>query len=484
MSPRYATVAGVTAVAALVGAGAATRPSTAGAGTSPSVATRPVGRVQLVCPGLHGSSPAPAQISVVDAGRLLDPSGAPAVRVTMSPLAVGDAAAGPVTALSAAPAVTTTFAAALPTTVVTAEGPGAGNVAAAQHQLVPTGTARGLISAPCLPAVTDSWITGADGRVGHNDALVLANPGSTDAEVTATAWSVNGPVDLPGLESLSVPSGHAVSLSVANYAPDAGLVSLHIHADAGRVAAEVGDNQVAGLSPAGTDWLPPTLPPSTHLVVSGYSAGPGPRLLVVTNPGHDDATVKLRLLTADRAFVPSDHPDVVVPPGRSALVDLSTSLGGAAAAAELTSDRPVVAAGMSQLTSPGGLPDVAWHPATGALTGPAVLAENAPALGAGGQLALTAVGGPATVRLVGTSGGSRTVQIAADRAVGVDLRAVLGAGGSGPVVIVPVSGEVWASRSITANGAHGPLLTAIVPSALPAPLRLPDVVEDPRVALR
>jgi hypothetical protein len=207
-------------------------------------------------------------------------------------------------------------------------------------------------------------------------------------------------------------------------------------------------------------------------------------LLVVTNPGSEDATVRLRLLARDRAFVPAGHPDLVVPPGRSGLVDLSTSLGGTPAAVELTSDRPVIAAGASQATAAGGLPDIAWQSATPALTGPAVLAENTPALGGGATLALTAVGRAATVRLVGRSGRPHLVTVAADRTVALDLRALLGADGVGPLAVVPVSGTVWASRSIAAQGAHGPLVTAIVPGLLPPPIRLPPVREDLRVAVR
>ena len=484
MSPRIATAVGVAAVAAVVAAGTATRPATAPANVAGPSATRPVNRVQLVCPGLDGSAQAPVQISAVDAGRLLTPAKAPAVQVTLTPLQVIAAGTVTATALSPSPVATATFATRLPATVLTGVGPGAGDLVASQHLIVPDGTLRGLASAPCLPASTDSWITGADGRVGHNDVLVIANPGSTDADVTASAWSATGRIDLPGLQSLSVPAGHAVDLAVANYAPDAGLVGFHIHATVGRVAAQVRLNQINGLSAAGTDWLSPSLPPATHLVVAGYTAGEGPRLLVVTNPGSQDATVQLRLLTPDRAFVPAGHPSLVVPPGRTGLVDLSTSLGGTAAAAELTSDQPVIAAGTSQATSSGGLPDFAWQPAGAALTGPAVLAENAPALGGVATLELTAVGRPATVRLVGQSGQSRTVSVGGDRTVSVDLHALLGNDGAGPLAVVPVSGTVWASRSIAAKGAHGPLLTSIAPAALPPPIRLPAVREDLRVAVR
>jgi hypothetical protein len=487
MSGRLATLAGVAAIAAVAGVGTATRPATVHGG-SVAGSSRPVTKIQLVCPGLDGSGQAPVQLSVVDTAKLLGTATPAQVRVSLAPLRVptSDGTTGSLdaAALSLAPNVTLTFGSRLPATVITAAGPGAGNVVASQHQLVAEGVLRGLVSVPCRQAQADTWITGADGRVGRNDVLVVGNPGSTGARVTVSAWSVTGPVDLPKLQSLDVPAGQGVELDLADYVPDAGLVTLHLHAESGRVAAAVRDNQTAGLSAAGTDWLAPTLPPASHLVVPGFPSGAGPRLLVVTNPGRDDATVRLRLIASDRAFVPAGHPQLVVPPGRSAFVDLSTSLGGTAATAELSSTRPVVAAGMSQVTAAGQLSDLTWQPASEPLEGPGVLAENTPALGGGGTLALTTLDRPAVVRLVGRTGRQRTVQVGAGRTVTVDLRSSLGDDGAGPIAVVPVSGVVWASRSLAASGAHGPLLTSILPATLPPPIRLPVVHEDPRVAVR
>ena len=485
MSRRLAPALGVVAVAALVAAGTASRPGEEStAGSTGTAHDRPVASTQLVCPGVDGSPTAPVQITVADLSRAMDPRAKASPPVTLTTLTRQGGVERPPATLTPTPAATTTVAGHLDATVVTATGSAAGHLVASQHSLVPGGKLRGLLSAPCLPAVADTWITGADGRLGHTDVLVLANPGSVDAAVTVSAWSETGPVDLPGLQSYSLPAGHVAELAVSGYAPDAGLVSLHVHADVGRVAAQVRDNESVGLSTVGNDWLPPTSPPSRRLVVAGYVAGAGPRLLVLTNPGRDDATVRLRLLTRTRAFVPAGHPDVVVAPGRSALVDLSASLGGVAAAVELTSDQPVLAAGMSRMTSATGLPDLAWQPAAPALRGPAALPESSPVLGAGGVLSLTAVGQPATVRLVPASGQSRTVQVGADRTITIDLGALLGAAAAGPLAVVPEAGSVWATRSIAASGAHGPLLTVLTAAPLPPPLRLPVTDEDLRVAVR
>ncbi len=159
--------------------------------------------------------------------------------------------------------------------LVTAEGSGAAAVAADQQRLIPHGSNRGLFSTACLEPATDWWITGADGRIGYIDTLVLANPGTTAANVTVTAWSSGGALEPPKLQSFTVDPLSAVDLPVANYAPDAANVTLHVHANSGRVTAEVRDIRVNGIRAAGLDWIPPTRPPARSLVVPGIPAGAG-----------------------------------------------------------------------------------------------------------------------------------------------------------------------------------------------------------------
>jgi len=99
-------------------------------------------------------------------------------------------------------------------------------------------------------------------------------------------------------------------------------------------------------------------------------------------------------------------------------------------------------------------------------------------------LSLTAIGAPATVRVAAASGRSRTVDVGADRTVTIDLRRSLGEEATGPIAVVPTTGTVWVTRSLSASGAHGALVTSVAAAPLPAPIRLPRVVEDPRVAVR
>ena len=470
----------VVSVGAVLAAAAATDDPI---GARPLRATvAPATDVQLICPGLDGLGGEPMTVTVADLGPAFGRAGGPP-RVSATAL-TGDRRPE---ALTPDPAATLRFTSRAPAVVVRVRGPGAGAIAADQHGLVPRGPGRGALSTPCLPPTTDWWLTGADGRVGHDDELVLVNAGSTPADVTVTAWAATGRLVPPRLESFSVGAGSRAVLPVAAYTPDAAFVTFHVHANSGRVAAQVRTAQTAGLYPDGVDWLAPTLPPSRQVTVPGFARGPGPRLVVVTNPGPTDATVHLRVVTADRAFVPSGHPELPLPAGRSATVDLASTLGGAPGAVELTSDVPVTAAGMSQLDPDGGAgtyADLQWQPAATPLSGPAALADNSAPLDQAVRLSLAAPGAAGSVRVVTASGRSRTISVRADRTLSVDLVDLLGAAARGPLLLLPVSGRLTVSRSVSATGTHGPLVTAEQPWSLPVPASLPPVVQDPRAAVR
>jgi len=387
--------------------------------------------------------------------------------------------------LTPAPAATVRSTTPAASVAVRATGSAADAVAASQERLIATGAHRSLMSAACIAASTDLWVTGADGRIGHTDFLAIANPGTTEASVTVTAWSLRGRSSPPHLQSYSLAPGRSVSLRVADYVPDRGLVTFHIHANTGRVAAQVLDLRVDGLRAAGGDWIGPTQPPATHVVVPGYVGGRGPRLLVLTNPGPNDATVGLRLFTTLSTFVPAGHQQVVVPAGHSTYVDLSESFGGVAGAVGIDSDAPVTAAGLSDFDPGGGaLADLQWQPAAPALDRPAVLPADAPPFGDLAWLYLTAPDAGATVTL-SAGAGSKVVHIPAGRTILTSPIALLGTAGRGPLLVTPTSGgPVYASRTLFARGAHGPLLTSMLPIPVPAPAVLPPAVGDPAAGVR
>ena len=473
-------VAAVILLAGLVVATAVGRPAASPVHALQS-SSLPVTSTTLVCPNTSGTDSSPTAMTVANVSGALVGGHSQAAHVRTSQLAAKTKTTTLPSRAVNRVNVTTTVA----PTLIQATGPGAAAVVADQRRLIAGGVLRSLFSAPCLQPQTDWWITGADGRVGYTDTLVLANPGSTVANLTVTVWSSKGPLEPPKLQSYTVEPGSAQLLTVSSYAPDGALLTIHVHANTGRLVSEVLDRRVSGIAPGGLDWIPPTQPPTTDLVVPGYLGGSGPRHLVLGNPGDRDATVTLRLSTTSGNFAPAGHQTVVVRAGHSADVDLTSTLSGSPGAALIHSDQPVTAAGVSTagVANSKDHPDIQWQPAALPVTSPAVLPDNTPPFDRNAPIYLTAPAGAAKLRVATTTGQSRVLSIRAGRTLAWNPD-VLGAAARGPLVFSPVSGgKVYVSRTLFAYGLHGPLVTAEQPTLLPAAISLPAAVPDERVAV-
>ena len=479
-SQRWWTAAGVVLVTGLGVLGAVDR-SAAGPDRHRRSGSLPVTDTTVVCPDVASGPLTPTTMSIASAGRLAGISGSTTItQINLGsrtkPLAVQ---ANPVYRVAVKSHL-------LSTVAIRAQGPGAAGLVADQQQLVAAGSLRGLRSTACTAPATDFWFVGTDGRIGFSDTLVLANPGSTLANLTVSAWAATGRVKPPKLQSFTLAPHQAQQLNVADYVPDKATVTLHVHANSGRVTAALSDSRVAGIQAAGLDWLPPTHAPAQALVIPGVPGGAGPRDLVLTNPGTADATVSLRLSTNLGNFVPAARPSLVVAAGHSLAVDLGPAFAGAPGAMLLSSDRPIVAAALADFTASGrgSLPDIAWLPATEPLTAPGVLLNNTPPFGTEVRLFLTAPQAAATVRVVTSSGAAKQYVVPAGRTLAIDYGHDLGTSSYPLLVLTPVrGGPLYASRLLAASGAHGPLATSEPPTVLPVPIPLPPAVEDLRAAL-
>jgi hypothetical protein len=234
------------------------------------------------------------------------------------------------------------------------------------------------------------------------------------------------------------------------------------------------------------DWIPPTQPPATDLVVPGFFGGSGgSRHLVLADPGTRDATVTLRLATTSGNFAPAGHQTVVIRAGHTADVDLGSSLGGSAGAVIVHSDEPVTATGVSTAGTATNKdrPDTQFQPAAPAIVGPAVLPANKPPFGNSVKLYITAPGDASKLRVATATGASKVLTIPSGRTQVFDAPAAFGNAGYGPLVLTPISGgSSYVSRSLGFYGAHGPLATAEEPTVLPAEISLPGAVPDEHVA--
>jgi hypothetical protein len=472
-------LAGAVAAAQLTGA-------TAKAPPAPSTLTAPVTDTTLVCPLITGSSPGGTTVTtgvVADIAKALTPPSTSTGTVTTT-LLKGTASHS--VAVKLAPGLRVTSGpTSIGTLAVRATGSVAATTVADQVTLTTAGRSRGLTGSRCTSPSADWWFAGADGRVGFSDRLVLANPSDTGADVTVSIWSTKGPLTPPRLASVPIAARSTVSIAIPSVAPDAATLALHVHASSGAVTAALLDDRVSGVHAAGSDWVPATQPPARTQVVAGFPASPGPRSLVLADPGALDATVGIRIVSTSGSFAPSGINQVVVHAGQTDVVDLTRALGGATGAVTVSSDQPVVAQGLAITTAAGGLPDLQWQAATPALTGPGAFADGREPDGGDTSLLLTAPAGAAMVRITTLHGGTKTEAIAAGHSTSTVLATVGHAAASSGATVTPIgSAPVYVTRMLSFSGAHGALTTSEPVLALPTPLPLPVVTQDLRAAVR
>jgi hypothetical protein len=471
-------VAALALVAAMVVVATTVRPS-AHAAHAPRGAVAPVAATTLVCPSLSGGADGGSGTTQMTVATV---SPRTPVSVSYTRLSPG----GRAVPLALRPAAAVTVTGPGSAAAVSATGPGAASVVASQVTLTPSLVQRGLSDVACVAPASDWWFAGADGRIGVADLILLSNPGGTAANVALSLWSEKGPLNPPKADNINLAARSSMLLRASDLAPDHATLAAHVHANSGTVAAAVLDLRGEAGGPVGADWIPATTAPSKTAVVTGYIAGAGYDGLDLANPGDHDATVTLRVLTPTRNFQPAGQQTVVVPAGRTTNVNLSLAAGGEPAAAQLSSDVPVVAAGISLMRALRAYSEYEWLAAQAPLRGPAAIAANAAPFGQRVGLLLTAPAGEARVR-VENAGAQATVTVPAGRTTSVDLSALLHAGPAGPgaVELVPLGPQpVYAVRTLYASGAHGPLVTAEMPTVLPAPIVLPPVVADLRAATR
>jgi hypothetical protein len=337
--------------------------------------------------------------------------------------------------------------------VLTARGAGAGGLLVEQRTRTASGPGRGASALVCPAPAAAAWFVGGATTVGTSSELVLVNVEDVPAVVDLRVWTADGPADLRPGRATVVPARSRVVVPVDRLAPDRDLLALHVDAVRGRVASALRVVRADGRTPLGTDWVPAGLPPARELVVPGLTAGPGRRTALLTNPGQDDAVVRLELVTGDGSTVPDGGEAVSVPAGTSVAVDLSAALATTRAALRVTSDGAPVLAGALLVDGDGAARDAAWAAATPPLAGVVQLPAPPPAPKA--TLLLSAPAGDAVVQL----GGAR-VEVPSGTTVEVPLTAATS--------LRVLTGPVHAARWAVEAGARGPLTTLL--PVLPARL--------------
>ncbi len=345
-----------------------------------------------------------------------------------------------------------------------------------------TGSRRGLASLSCTAPTTSAWFVGGATTVGSFAELVLVNPGDVPALVDVGVWTADGPADPRPGRGVPVAARARTVLPLDRLAPDRDLLALHVVATRGQVSPALRVVRSDGRTPLGTDWVPPALAPARDVVVPGLPSGPGRRTALLSNPGPDDATAELALVTAD-GELPLDP--VPVPAGTSVGLDLSEQLADTPGALRVRGDVPLLAGALVVDRQDGPVREIAYSAGTAPLSGSALLADVRLSAPTEVTLLLTAPGGDAVVEVVplaapGALPKPLRVEVPALTTVATRLSRFLPPGSSGSLTLeLRVQGEVVAARYARERGDRGPLTTLLPVVPQPRTVLRPVVIADP-----
>jgi hypothetical protein len=285
------------------------------------------------------------------------------------------------------------------------------------------------------------------------------------------------------LRGISVRSGAARTLKLADVAPADGNLAVHVRASRGLVLADVEDHTVDVLDPQAAptaEWIPDQADPARHVVLSGLPPPPPagtvpdpangalpPSLrdgasLVLSNPSDNAVVARVRLSTKDGALAPQGLPPTTVPPQSVVSVPLGNVVDQPATSILVDADGPVGAGYL--VVQPG---DLLHAVDSSPWTGPAAAAlpENGT-----NTLMLTATGGAgtATVTQMGPLGKQldrARVEVPLRSTVRTRLRA------DAASVVVSADGHVVGSVLV----ARGTSFSALPLTPVLAALRVPEV---------
>lgn len=258
-----------------------------------------------------------------------------------------------------------------PSVLAVAEGRRAAGATAYQFSVSTGKQESGLAVSGCDRPADQWWFNGVDTVAGTTSRLVLANPSPGIAVVDVLVYGPDGPVRAAGSRGIALAPMSRRSLDLARLAPGLGNAAVQVRTQRGRVVAAIRTTRVDGVTPAGSEWVSPSTPPSTDVVVNGGLGGGGQRVLVIANPGRREALVQVQALSASGPFRPTALRDLQVKPGAVLVTDVASVADGESTSFRLASTVPVTGGVVS--TTATARPEFAVSAASPALDAPAVV---------------------------------------------------------------------------------------------------------------
>lgn len=212
-------------------------------------------------------------------------------------------------------------------------GPGA-VVVSGQGDLAPGLVAARTSSAPlaavdCPAPAADQWFTALGAGTTHSSVVELTNPNPGPALADLTVYAQGGPLDVPRLRGVAIPGYSTRRLDLAAIVPRRGDLAVRVSTARGRLGVSVRDTFDETGGGGATDWLAGQPAPQRSNLLLGLPSGDGTRSLVLGNPGADEVTAEVELVSKDSVFAPQGVDTIRIPPQSTTRVTLTDVLSSA-----------------------------------------------------------------------------------------------------------------------------------------------------------
>lgn len=225
------------------------------------------------------------------------------------------------------------------------------------------GPERGLSVASCQVPQNDFWFVGVRSHADAQSEVQLVNLDNVPAEVNITVLGAQGRLASPGSRGLVVAARATRTVSLGPLIDAAEPVTLHVEAPSGRVAAFVRERRYEGVLARGAEWVAPSAAPAQLAIVMPVPGGPGPRDMIVANPGDRVVQVEVEMLGATGSYRATGVETLEVPGESTRLLRLDLGLQGTPVTLRVTSTRPVAVALEARSEGDSATTDRSHHPA-------------------------------------------------------------------------------------------------------------------------
>ena len=218
------------------------------------------------------------------------------------------------------------------------------------YTLSSQGGGGGVASTLCEPGSADQWFVGGSGSITSAGVLDIVNSGLSGSSVEIHPYSSKNALP-PVLVKIPANSDRKVRLDTLVAGDD--LMALEVITRAGRVTSFMYDSRKKGLRSLGMDYVAAGRGPSKHQVIPiglnpSRAHGKVKNSLRLLVPGQLDATVSVRIASADGEFTPLGFDSKVIQRGKVLDIQLANLISTSAFSVIIDADQPLVAGLFSQ----------------------------------------------------------------------------------------------------------------------------------------